>query len=474
MTHDYVLIAEPDARIANTFESLAREAKLEALVARDGAEARNIMRERGLPALLVTNLVLPKLDGFALLAELRRLATAAQVPAMVVSSSMQLRTTALGLRQKLGIAEIVASGMVATTLRGALRRALATGPGPKVFDTVPPTTGLRSIAPAKGLPSRDPARLARIEALRLVDDAPPEKELQRLVEETARSFGVPIALLSLVLDKRQWFKAHVGLSGDLLADRGTPIEQSFCRHVVDADTATPLIVPDARRHPLFSDNALVQDGKVGSYAGAPLLMTDGTVLGTLCIIDTKPLSIGYDEVDQLVALARRVAGEIELRARALKAPGTGEQEALPFASNGSLRARSFLEPVLSQLEAGAMLMDAERKVTYANQAISDMVGVNPRELIGITRESFVRLLAGLSDTPEDVLRRVHVQPEGPFLAREELELARPVRRVLRWTAKPVRFPDGVAQFATYTDVTAEVELRAIEDVTFFVVEDQQG
>ena len=461
MTRDYVLVAEPDLRLARTFAALAEEAGLAAALVRDGLEARKLLRERGLPALLVTDLVLPKLDGFALLEELRKAAPPARVPALVVSSSMQLRTTASGRRAALGIHEITASGMAAHSLRAAFRRALQASGRQLPGESAP--TGTRSIPPRSMPATRNPARLERIRAMGLVDDQPPDEGLQRLVEETAQSFGVPIALVSLVLEHRQWFKAHVGLGGELLAARGTPIEQAFCRHVVDADTATPLIVPDATRHPLFSDNPLVRGGTVGSYAGAPLLTSDGKVLGTLCIIDDKPLTIGYDEVDQLVALARRVSGELELRSsmtpRVSSSRPPPERDAL-----------SYLAPVLGQLEAGVILYDESRHVRYANGAVGELLGVSPDSLLGQPRTWVCERISELGALPERLRHLQHVHEEGPFVAREELELARPTRRVLRWSARPVRLPDGVVQLAVYSDVTAEVDARA-DDLTFFLEDD---
>lgn len=150
--------------------------------------------------------------------------------------------------------------------------------------------------------------------MRLVDEGPPEAELQALVTEVAQAFGVPVALLSLVLGDRQWFKAHVGLPPSLARARGTPRDWAFCHHVVQGRES--LVVPDATRHPVFRDNPLVREGIVGSYAGAPLLTSTGEVLGSLCVIDTRPLVLGAQDLAALRELARRVAADLEQQARA--------------------------------------------------------------------------------------------------------------------------------------------------------------
>jgi GAF domain-containing protein len=255
------------------------------MMVRDGDKAKSILEERGAPSLLITNLTLSRIDGFALLSELRKIATPAQTPAIAVSASMGIRTEAWHLKEKLGIAALIASGMSVDSIRGIIRRTLSLDPTPPPLAIAPApaapaasgTTEVRPAPRAGSAPHLDPSRLARINALSIVDDAPPDQDLQRLVQETAETFGVPIALVSIVLEDRQWFKAHIGLSGRLLADRGTPIRQSFCRHVVDADIPQPLVVPDAKAHPLFARNDLVLGGAVGSYAGAPLITLDCAV-----------------------------------------------------------------------------------------------------------------------------------------------------------------------------------------------------
>lgn len=543
MAPNYALIAEPDARLASTFEQLVNDAQLAPVVVRDGAEAQRILRERGAPALLITNLVLPKLDGFALLTELRRTAPASVTTAVVVSSSMQLRTTASNLRDKLGIREVLASSMAVSALRAALARALdsnlrARAEAPRAGASMPtPSIGAQPSASASAsvpastpggrpprLPARtssepraslprtsevtqpppggappplrraqttgalprvvdasvppprtlDPTRLARLASMGLSYDPAPDAALQNLVEETARTLRVPVALVSLVLEKQQWFKAHVGLKGELLAKRGTPLDQSFCRHVVDDDTATPLIVPNAKQHPYFSQNLLVRRGDVGSYAGAPLLTPDGLVLGTLCIIDKQPLAISGEQVDQLVGLARRVAGELELRTTSptvLKASEPG-RTALTSDKTPNTAYLDSLDAVLSQLEPGIMLMDLERKITYANRALCALFGLGRGELDGWTHLSLAHRLAASSETPDDLLRRLELYREGPFVLREELELDLPQKRVLRYLAKPVRLPHGIAQLGTFTDVTAEVALRRQNHVPVMFVEDE--
>src|SRR5512132_71901 len=254
MPRGYALLAEPDLRLLHVLLTIVKAHKLEPVPTRDGALARAALRERGAPTILITNLSLARLDGFALLAELREIAGPSVSAAVVISSSMDMRARAYDLREQLGIAEIVSSTLSADSLQSTVRRALdglglglrptlhaiprgELGSEPRVEPSIEPRyeprhepriEQMRDSTPRH----QDPQRLARIANLGLVDKGPPSESLQRLVEETARTFGVPIALLSLVLEDRQWFKAHFGLCGELLESRGTPLSQAFCRHIV--------------------------------------------------------------------------------------------------------------------------------------------------------------------------------------------------------------------------------------------------
>lgn len=130
-------------------------------------------------------------------------------------------------------------------------------------------------------PLNEAARLSRITDMGLLDSAADEV-LDHIVAMAAHSFEVPIALVSIVSEHRQWFRAGTGLE-----ESDTSREISFCTHSI----LTPEVfqVPDARLDPRFMDNPLVTgEPHIRFYAGVPLVTADGLALGTLCIIDDKP------------------------------------------------------------------------------------------------------------------------------------------------------------------------------------------
>ena len=118
---------------------------------------------------------------------------------------------------------------------------------------------------------------------------------------------VPIAMISLVDEARQWFKSRVGME-----QQQTPREVAFCAHAILQDK--PFIISDAKKDKRFADNALVM-GKphIRFYAGIPLVNPEGLALGTLCVVDHQPRQLSAAQLKTLQALSRQVMALLELR-----------------------------------------------------------------------------------------------------------------------------------------------------------------
>jgi len=99
---------------------------------------------------------------------------------------------------------------------------------------------------------------------------------------------VPVSLVSLVDAHRQFFKSHSGLTGEFAEARQTPLSHSLCKHAVASKE--PLIVSDAREHPLVADNLAVRDLGVVAYAGMPLVLADGHAVGRSAQSMARPAS----------------------------------------------------------------------------------------------------------------------------------------------------------------------------------------
>jgi GAF domain-containing protein len=132
--------------------------------------------------------------------------------------------------------------------------------------------------------------------------------LNAIVKEAAVRLDLPISLVSFVLDQAQVFPVNRGLTGWLAEVEGTPIEWSFCANAVRDDA--PFIVEDATTNQRVKDIPLVKNEGIRCYAGIPLRLPDGSVLGTLCVIGTEPRSFSPDDMSTLRHLADRAAARL--------------------------------------------------------------------------------------------------------------------------------------------------------------------
>lgn len=154
-------------------------------------------------------------------------------------------------------------------------------------------------------PSDEDRRLATIRALGLWG-TPPEERFDRITRLAAAVFNVPISLIALMERDREWFKSCCGV--DI---REVPRDDSFCGHAIFE--RRPLVVSDARMDERFADNPHVTGAPgVRFYAGYPLILGNGSCVGTLCILDTKPRDLDDAGISRLGDLAQFAIRELDL------------------------------------------------------------------------------------------------------------------------------------------------------------------
>lgn len=157
----------------------------------------------------------------------------------------------------------------------------------------------------------DPNEQRRLESLRALNvlDTPPEERFDRITRLAQRTFGVPFALIVFIDEKRAWFKSRVGLE-----ETEVPRTGSFCEVTLGCDG--PMVVPDASLDPRFSAHPLVVGGpKARFYAGHPITAPDGSVVGTLSLLDRVPRELDLEQRRALRDLAGMVREQLASQER---------------------------------------------------------------------------------------------------------------------------------------------------------------
>jgi GAF domain-containing protein len=156
------------------------------------------------------------------------------------------------------------------------------------------------------IPNNETQRLAALREYQILDTTA-EQTYDDITALAAYLCNVPIAMISLVDESRQWFKSKLGLN-----ERETPRDVAFCAHAILQ--SEPLIVRDALKDSRFADSALVTRAPhIRFYAGFPLASPEGFALGTLCAIDRKPRQLSAEQKQAMQSLSRQVMALLELR-----------------------------------------------------------------------------------------------------------------------------------------------------------------
>jgi diguanylate cyclase (GGDEF)-like protein len=157
----------------------------------------------------------------------------------------------------------------------------------------------------------DGDRLLRLEQIGMGERGGRAAEsLDRLTRLASHLLGAPVALVSLVGEDRQVFASQIGLAEPWATRSETPLSHSFCQHAVT--TGEPLVIADARKHPLVHDNPAITDLGVVAYAGIPLHVGRQCV-GSFCVIDSVPREWRDEELSLLRDIAAAATTELELR-----------------------------------------------------------------------------------------------------------------------------------------------------------------
>jgi PAS domain S-box-containing protein len=220
-----------------------------------------------------------------------------------------------------------------------------------------------------------PDRLAALRQTGLLDTSP-EEGFDRHTRMAARLLGASTSLITLVTNERQYFKSAIGLPEPWASDRTAPLSFSFCSTVVA--TGEPLVVEDARRHPLLSHSPAIRELGWVSYAGVPLITREGHVVGSFCVVDKMPRLWSERDVALLQDLAASVVTEIELRREIARRRQ---------AELGRQDSEEQFHNTFEEVGIGMALISLDGRWLRINRALSEMLGSAPDDLLGLPAEA---------------------------------------------------------------------------------------
>jgi diguanylate cyclase (GGDEF)-like protein/PAS domain S-box-containing protein len=217
-------------------------------------------------------------------------------------------------------------------------------------------------------PENETLRLAVLQRLAILD-TPPEAEFDRVARLAARILHVPVAMVTLIDQDRQWLKAKVGVTFS-----ETPREQAFCSHAILQRDA--LVVGDAGQDPRFHDNPLVTGPPhIRFYAGQPLHSRDGLALGTLCVTDTQPRVPSEDDLQALRDLAHIAEQALQAREAMLLSRQLHAEDA-----QASLQATALYRDTVEQAPVGIAHITPDGDWLLVNSCLLSMLGYRRDEL----------------------------------------------------------------------------------------------
>ncbi|MGZ8903579.1 MAG: PAS domain S-box protein, partial [Methylobacter sp.] len=208
----------------------------------------------------------------------------------------------------------------------------------------------------------------------LILDTPPEQAFDDIVSLAAHICGTPFALITLVDNEREWFKAKKGIAVKENSRMG-----GFCAQTILHQDV--MIVSNAHTDSRFSTNNFVtMEPNIGFYAGAPVRTPTGEALGTLCVLDIMPRELSPEQIEALRMLARQTGTALEHRRKEMALADTlAKAKYTEQLLNTALDAQKEL---LSSANVGIISTDEQGIVVSFNRTAQRMLGYSEAEVVG--------------------------------------------------------------------------------------------
>ncbi len=210
---------------------------------------------------------------------------------------------------------------------------------------------------------KETERLKALKSLNILDTVT-EKEFDDLTLMASQICNTPIALISLIDEKRQWFKSKVGLTAT-----ETHRDFSFCAHAILQDDV--FIVDNVTTDKRFFDNPLVnQSIKIQYYAGAPIYDPKSKLpIGTLCVVDTQPRQLSAPQLQALKALSSQIQKLLELKLKVRELSSV-------------IEATLFQKVAFEKMTEGVVVQDITGNIIDFNPGALNVLEMTADQLLG--------------------------------------------------------------------------------------------
>ena len=289
----YALIAMSNLARASCFSQAVTDTlELDPMTVRDGEEVAAEIGRRGLPNLLIVDLSLPRVDGFAVVRKVRRQASAADTRIIVVAAHESLRAAARELAAPLEIASVLPLD----------------ADQQQIVETIAADAGDARKLHAPGAMN---GRSSSVDLDEVID---------RAAIEAQRRFQLPASIGYLRVDEEENFTFHFAARDPgPTVTIGDATDFRFLRQV--ADTTEPLIIPHVESHPVFAQLLLKGERPIRGFAAVPILSSHDGLHAAICIFDSKPLMLSATDLDELSTLGQTIGQDIDRAMTRGKEPG---------------------------------------------------------------------------------------------------------------------------------------------------------
>jgi PAS domain-containing protein len=252
----------------------------------------------------------------------------------------------------------------------------------------PPVKRDQLNTPASAKARRETERLAALEYLRAVRPGV-DHILQELVDEVRGAYGTDLCMVNLNLSDVQYFSAWSGeLDPDLASARQDALEHSMCQYVVHSER--PLVVEDFLATEEFREQHWHVNYGIRFYAGTPLITSAGHTIGTLCLLNTRSVEFGEEQMKMLGAFARAVVGRLELLGALEREQSAKEEEA---------QRSQELQQTLDSLSAHIAILDESGEIIAVNGMWKAFAAANGGDPVRVSEgANYLRVCESATDS----------------------------------------------------------------------------